>query len=127
MLPLIVWGRIVSEAVYEREHEVKRASQEQEPGMFALDTPYEGVVLIIDERCPARYVNDAYGVHGAIVNVDFMQHPDARELHYNREKGLQLLLQGRVVRPIAAGEQLFTSYGKLYWEDKKVLHHCTAP
>lgn len=123
MLPLTVWGRIVSEAVYDAEQRDKPARGDvevQEPGQFALYSPYEGVILIIDERCPARYVNDASGVSGAEVNVDFMQYPDARELHYNREKGLQLLLQARVVRPIKAGDQLFMSYGKLFWEENRV-------
>ena len=34
---------------------------------------------------------------------------------------MQMLLMGRAIRPIAAGEQLFMSYGDSFWDDKAPL------
>lgn len=119
-LPIIVWGRLVNEAAFDMELKEKGLPYPANPGTFGLDSPYEGITLVIDERCPARYVNDAMGVAGAEVNVGFIQHKNPRELFYNKEKGLQLLLQAKVLKPIKAGSQLFMSYGPRFWEESKV-------
>ena len=69
---------------------------------FELGPPYAGMALVLDDRCPARFVND------------FMQHPDVRELL--DEERLHMLLHARVVLHIGAGEQLLCNYSDGYWQ-----------
>jgi hypothetical protein len=129
MLPLIVWGAIKSEQEYETALTTTSGVINPfpaKPGVFALSYPYEGMVLIVDKRCPAQYVNDSRGVANAAPNIVFEQNKKPRELFHDKMKGLHLLLQARAVRPIAAGDQLFVSYGDLFWEEdntgKKIIN-----
>jgi len=118
MLPLLVFGKFSTEVKYLEVNEFENLPAAGTfpgiPGVFALRTPYENIVLMLDERCPARYVNDARGVTGAKYNIHFVQHASPRDLFY--EKELHLLMQAQVTADIAPGEQLFLDYGELFWE-----------
>ena len=115
----LVFGNFTTE---EKFVETAKANDEptefsRNPGAFALQTPYEHVVCILADNCPARYVNDAKGVPGAKPNIQFLQHTDPRQLFFDPMLGLHLLLQAQAVCDIGAGEQLFVSYGDLFWEE----------
>ena len=71
------------------------------------------MALVIDDRCPARFVNDSRGITNK-PNIHFMQHPDVREL-LDKER-LHLLLHAKVVLGIGAGEQLLCNYSDGYWQ-----------
>ena len=97
LLPLIVFGRIVTEAQYYEEcrKNGKPAEFPSKPGAFALQSPYEFHVILVDDRCPAEFVNDAKGVANLSPTIKFVQHGDPRELHHEPALGLQLLLQAQ--------------------------------
>ena len=119
MLGICVFGEIMTKA-----QDMEAAKEKGEPvddfpaipGVFALQKPYEETVIVIADNCPARYVNDARGVPGATCNIQFLQHPNPKSLYYDHTKGLQMLVQAQAIRHIEAGEQLFVSYGKMFWE-----------
>jgi hypothetical protein len=118
MLPVIAFGTLKLLETYQDELEAQHGSREvpPSPGCFALSEPYEGMVLIIHDHCPARYVNDAIGRQGITKNVQFLQHRDPRSLFYDHEKGLQLFLQLEATRDIEAGEELCCAYGHHFWD-----------
>jgi hypothetical protein len=117
MLPLLCWGNFTTEAKF--KHEAKANNTPEEfpaiPGVFALQKPYEELVCMIADNCPARYVNDSKGVKGATPNIVFVQHSDPRDLFHDPLKGLHLFLQAQATRDIKAGDQLFTPYGGPFW------------
>lgn len=119
----MVWGAFKFLPEYEAElmRQNGVADLPASPGVFALRAPYEGIVLVIDERCPARFVNDAKGVADADYNIEFEQHPDPRELYHSKDKGMQLFLQAKATRRIEAEEQLFVDYGAGFWKSKKLI------
>jgi hypothetical protein len=124
-----VWGTFRNEHDYTRELKMKTGvtAFPDKPGVFALQYPYEGTLIVIDKRCPAQFVNDAKGVNGASNNIEFPQHQNPRMLAFDKMKGLQLLLQARVIKDIAAGEQLFFSYGDPFWEEDKAINWSDEP
>ena len=118
LMGLIVLGNFTTE---EKFVETAKANGEptefpRSPGAFALQTPYEKVVCMVSDNCPARYVNDAKDVKGAKPNMQFVQHSDPRELFFDPMLGLHLWLQAQALCDIDALEQLFFSYGDLYWD-----------
>ena len=117
MLPLLVWGNFTTEEkfVAEKKDKGEEPIFPASPGVFALQKPYEKVVCIISDNCPARYVNDSKGVPGATANIQIVQHYDPRTLSY--EQSLHMLLQAQAIRDIEVDEQLFISYGALFWEE----------
>jgi hypothetical protein len=120
-LGLIVFGTFNTEekfvqAAKAKDKDAKEDSFPRNPGAFALQTPYEQVSCIVADNCPARYVNDAKGVVGAKVNIQFVQHADPRLLYFDPMLGLHLLLQAQALCDIPAGDQLFTAYGDNWWE-----------
>ena len=119
MMGLIVFGSFITEEKFVETAKAKGESTDfpRNPGAFALQTPYEKVICIVADNCPARYVNDAKGVRGAKANVQFLQHPDPRELFFEPMLGLHLMLQVQALCDIEAGEQLFTDYGEKFWEN----------
>lgn len=116
MLPLLVWGDFTTEEKFMEE----RAANNEEmqfptsPGVFALQKPYEKVVCLMSANCPARYVNDCLGVAGTSPNIKIVQHDDPRQLQ--SDQSLQLFLQAQAIRDIEPFEQLFLSYGKMFWD-----------
>lgn len=124
MLPLLCFGTLTTE---EKFIELAKARNEPEefpavPGVFSLQAPYEKVVLVLSDNCPARYVNDCKGVNAATPNIMFVQHPDPRMLFHDKQKGIHLLLQAQCTRDIAAGEQLFTPYGEKFWKEHAPIY-----
>jgi len=118
-LPLLVWGKFTTE-----EKWIEQAQERGDPtdfphvpGVFALQKPYEKCVCVISDNCPARYVNDSIGIPNCKPNIHFVQHPDLRELFHDPMKGVHLFLQAQALHDIEPGEQLFTSYGKSFWEE----------
>ena len=81
--------------------------------MFGVTRELEYTRTVIDDRCPARFVNDSRGISPR-PNIHFMQHPDVREL-LDKER-LHLLLHAKVVLGIGAGEQLLCNYSDGYWQ-----------
>ena len=67
--------------------------------------------LFVDPRpCPgvkARYINDCINPHGH--NVVFISDPEQRRV------------QVKATRDIVRGEELFVSYGEVYWEQRDIL------
>lgn len=124
MLPLLCWGTFTTEEQYQAEAKARNEPTDFPaiPGVFALQKPYEKMVCLISDNCPARYVNDCKGVAGAVPNIMFVQHDDPRTLHYDPMKGLHLFLQAQCTKDIDAGEQLFTSYGDLFWEEHAAIN-----
>jgi hypothetical protein len=116
-LPVIAFGTFKLLDTYQDELEVQTGSREVpvRPGCFALSEPYHGMVLILHDNCPARYINDAKGRPNKSKNVQFYQHPDPRSLAYDSEQGLQLFLQLEATRDIEAGEELCCAYGHNFW------------
>jgi hypothetical protein len=116
LLPLFAWGTIASEQEYGNflYNEQGNVEFPAEPGVMALSFPYEGMVIALDPRCPARYVNDAKGVPNAEPNVVFEMNPHPNEL-LDGSKGLQMLVQAKTTKQIKEGEQLFCDYGEKFW------------
>ena len=110
LLPLSVWGQLMPLAAYKQE---MKERGESKLNCFELGPPYAGMALVIDDRCPARFVNDSRGITNK-PNIHFMQHPDVREL-LDKER-LHLLLHAKVVLGIGAGEQLLCNYSDGYWQ-----------
>jgi len=127
MLPLLCFGNFTTEFKYKEEAKARHLPEDFPPipGVFALSKPYEHTVCLISENCPARYVNDAKNVHGATNNIQFLQHDNPRELFHDSMKGLHLFLQAQATRDIEPGEQLFLSYGELFWAmEQKAAINC---
>lgn len=124
MLPLLCFGVLTTEEKYIEQAKARNEPQEfpSIPGVFSLQPPYEKVVLILSDNCPARYVNDCRGVRGAKPNIMFVQHPDPRQLFHDNYKGIHLLLQAQCTRDIEAGEQLYTPYGDKFWNEKAPIY-----
>ena len=122
-LPLLVWGTFITEQKFKEDAILNGTSQEYptSPGVYALSSPYEETACIVADNCPARYVNDAKGVPEASTNIQFLQHPNPRELYYDARKGLHLFLQAQATRDIKEGEQLFIDYGDLFWNDHQPI------
>ncbi len=120
-----MWGAIKSESQYAKElfDQCGKSTFPPIPGVFALRNAYEGTIIVIDPRCPARFVNDAKGTDYEN-NVHFTMNNSPRDLHFDGTKGLQMLLQAQATRPIAAGEQLFMDYGELFWHDAAPIKCC---
>ena len=86
-LPLIVWGKLMPL----HDHKANCAAVGASLDCFQLRSPYTGMVIVADDRCPARFVNDPSGISGASANIEFVQHQDVRELANDPEQGLHLL------------------------------------
>ena len=118
LLGIIVFGTFITE---EKFVENALANGEptdfpRSPGAFALQKPYEKVGCIAADNCPARYINDAKGVPGAVNNCKIVQHPDPRKLCFDAMLGLHLILQAECTADMKAGDQLFMDYGVNYWD-----------
>jgi hypothetical protein len=136
-LPIAWWGDFRQEEEYKHFLENKFNSSEypREPGVVSLGFPYEGYLLIIDERCPARYVNC---VHGRVdsngkplkANVVIEMNPNPFELANNPVKGLQMMLIAKAIRKIEPGDETVLFYGKNYYEhdtDHAVIVEAVIP
>ena len=110
MLPVSVWGKLMPLSAYREEVKAKGGGP---LNCFELEPPYTGMALVIDDRCPARFVNDSRGI-ASKPNIQFKQHPNLRQLHDGER--LHLLLQARVALRIGAGEQLLCNYSDGYWQ-----------
>jgi hypothetical protein len=117
-MPIYVWGRIMSEQQYEQEliDQGKPAEFPASPGVFALSYPYEGTVLIMDERCPAKFINSHHGRGAQVLpNVKFEQHPKPLELSMDANMGLQMFLQAVMTVDTPKGVELIFDYGDLFF------------
>jgi hypothetical protein len=127
MLPLLCFGILTTEEKYIEQAKAKNEPEDFPaiPGVFALQSPYEKVVMILSENCPARYVNDCKGIKNAQPNIKFVQHPDPRMLFHDKFKGIHLLLQAQCTRDIEEGEQLYTAYGDKFWNENAPIYRTT--
>ena len=75
------------------------------PGAVAFPDIYHKSVVVIDPRCPARYVNDARGTK-LQNNIVFELVPDVRKTCLDHNKGAHLILQARALKDIEKNEQL---------------------
>ena len=116
---MLCFGNFTTEAKWVAEAIARELPQTfpASPGVFALQHPYEMTVCVIADNCPARYVNDAKDITDASPNIVFVQHEHPRELYHDPLKGMHLFLQAQATKDIEAGEQLFLSYGEMFWEE----------
>ena len=119
---MCVYGLFKSSAEYAQELFLKTGSSEfpSSPGVLALSYPYEGVVIVIDASCPARYLNCIQGrltpdkkqlTHNVIIEMD----PNPMILATDPNKGLQAMFKIKCITDISADNECVSYYGAAYY------------
>ena len=129
-MAICVYGLFKSSAEYAQELFLKTGSSEfpSSPGVLALSYPYEGVVIVIDASCPARYLNCIQGrltpdkkqlTHNVIIEMD----PNPMILATDPNKGLQAMFKIKCITDISADNECVSYYGAAYYAaTKKILY-----
>ena len=113
---MYLWGGINTLEEYEESLYETTGSREipTTPGAVAFPDIYHKSVVVIDPRCPARYVNDARGTK-LQNNIVFELVPDVRKTCLDHNKGAHLILQAQALKDIEKNEQLLADYGDDWW------------
>ena len=86
---------------------MKEAHPESFPGILRLQPPYRAWIMLLDDKSPACYINDAKGT-GKEPNVEFVQ-GDASQSFGPGGAPWHTFMTVSALRDITAGEELLVT------------------
>jgi hypothetical protein len=86
---------------------MRDAHPENFPGILRLQQPYRAWIMLLDDKSPACYINDAKGT-GKEANVEFQQ-ADASTNFGPGEAPWYTFMNVAALRDITAGEELLVT------------------